>query len=35
MIKVFLIGVIVGIAAGYALGSFVDKIDRGIKNGRG
>jgi hypothetical protein len=33
MIEIFLLGVILGIAAGYLLGSFVDKIDKGIKNG--
>jgi hypothetical protein len=35
MIETFLMSVIVGIAVGYALRAFVDKIDRGIKNGRG
>jgi hypothetical protein len=34
MIEVFMMSIIVGIATGYALRAFVDKIDRGIKNDR-
>lgn len=32
--KIFLLGLIVGSVIGYALGFFVDQIDKGIKDGR-
>jgi hypothetical protein len=30
----FLLGVMLGFVVGYGLGLFIDKIDKGIKNGR-
>jgi hypothetical protein len=30
----FLLGLMLGFVAGYGLGLFIDKIDKGMKNGR-
>jgi NhaP-type Na+/H+ or K+/H+ antiporter len=30
----FLLGIMLGFVVGYGLGLFIDKIDKGIKNGR-
>lgn len=32
---IFLFGLMLGLSIGYPLGLFIDKLDKGIKNGRG
>lgn len=34
LMTIFLLGVMVGLAIGYALGLFIDRLDKGIKNDR-
>lgn len=33
MMEIFLLGLISGVLVGYSLAAFVDKINKGIKNG--
>jgi NhaP-type Na+/H+ or K+/H+ antiporter len=34
LMTIFLLGVMVGLAIGYAMGLFIDRLDKRIKNGR-